>query len=157
MRLKLFIIDLKGVDMIWFPVKCAPEIVSLLKSGVIGASRRPFLSTFGGNDMVEFRKIDRFFRSGVMARTCQPVICRASHSCCGDIAVSDFATDKPLRVSHRHIEGRHKGNARAATRAMPVTIAPRLHTPSTALRAVPLPATLRSAGADIYPSGVHKT
>ena len=54
--LKLFITDLKGVDVIGSRSNARPEIVSLLKSGVIGASRRPFLTTFEGNDMVEFRE-----------------------------------------------------------------------------------------------------
>ncbi len=70
--LQLFIIDLNGVDVIGCRSNISRDNVSLLKNSVIGASRRPLRTTFGGEDMVEFRKINRFFRSGRMDVTYHP-------------------------------------------------------------------------------------
>ena len=70
--LRLFIIDLAGVDVIGRRSNISPDNVSLLKNSVIGASRRPLSMTFGGEDMIEFRKINRFFRSARMDVTYHP-------------------------------------------------------------------------------------
>ena len=66
-ELRLFIVDPQGVDVLdkqdcRSPIRVADELMNRLNPHIIGASRRPFKTTFGG-DFVEFGKIMRLFFS----------------------------------------------------------------------------------------------
>jgi hypothetical protein len=67
--LKIFLVGPEGVDTIGsnrsLPLNPGPVV----KNAIIGASRRPLRNTLAGRDMVEHKKIDRFFRDGLMAVT----------------------------------------------------------------------------------------
>jgi hypothetical protein len=63
-RIQLFIVDPAGVDVLDKQdprhIKVTSELMETLRPRIIGASRRPFLSTFG-TDRVEFDRLSRFF------------------------------------------------------------------------------------------------
>lgn len=63
-RLKLFIIDPQGVDVIDkskpTPIRIPDPYMEKLAPHIIGASRRPLVDTFA-SDVVEFDKLSRFF------------------------------------------------------------------------------------------------
>jgi hypothetical protein len=67
--LKIFIVDPLGVDVIGsnksLPINPGFEF----RNSIIGASRRPLLNALSGRDIVEFNKIERFFRTGRMMVT----------------------------------------------------------------------------------------
>jgi len=68
--LKLFIVDPAGVDVIDkskpAPIKVPDAYFEKVAPSIIGASRRPFLSTFS-TDIVEFNKLSGFF-AGILPR-----------------------------------------------------------------------------------------
>ena len=64
--LRIFIVDPEGIDVLdknkHMAIKVPHELVEHIAPYVVGASRRPMTSTFGG-DHVEFAKLDRFLKS----------------------------------------------------------------------------------------------
>jgi hypothetical protein len=70
--LKIFIIDPLGADVIGSNKSLPFNPGFEFRNSIIGASRRPLLNALSGRDIVEFNKINRFFRTGRMAVTHQP-------------------------------------------------------------------------------------
>lgn len=70
--LKIFIIDPLGVDVIGSNPSLLLNPGFPIRNAIIGASRRPLLKTLSGQDMVEWNKINRFFRTGRLAVTHHP-------------------------------------------------------------------------------------
>ncbi len=67
--LKLFIIDPLGADVIGSNKSLPFNPGFEFRNSIIGASRRPLLTALSGRDIVEFNKINRFFRTGRIAVT----------------------------------------------------------------------------------------
>jgi hypothetical protein len=67
--LKIFIIDPLGVDVIGSNPSLPLNPGFPIRNAIIGASRRPLLKTLSGQDVVEWNKVNRFFRTGRMAVT----------------------------------------------------------------------------------------
>jgi hypothetical protein len=74
--LEIFIIDNDGAMAIGTHEtgRLGTAKYQLMKRSIIGASRRPLLASLSGRDMVEFSKIDRFFRTGLVAITRHPTL-----------------------------------------------------------------------------------
>jgi len=74
--LKIFIVDPQGTDVIGSNASLPLNPGFETKNSIIGASRRPFLSTISGRDIVEFDKIQRFFTSESVAVPPSPTLLR---------------------------------------------------------------------------------
>jgi hypothetical protein len=72
--LKVFIIDPLGVDVIGSNPSRPLNPGFPIRNAIIGASRRPLLKTLSGQDVVEWNKVNRFFRTGRMAVTRHPAL-----------------------------------------------------------------------------------
>jgi hypothetical protein len=70
--LKIFIIDPLGADVIGSNKSLPFNPGFKFRNSIIGASRRPLLNALSGRDIVEFNKINRFFRTGRMMVTHHP-------------------------------------------------------------------------------------
>jgi hypothetical protein len=70
--LKLFIIDPLGADVIGSNKSLPFNPGFEFRNSIIGASRRPLLNALSSRDVVEFNKINRFFRTGRIAVTHHP-------------------------------------------------------------------------------------
>jgi hypothetical protein len=70
--LKIFIIDPLGVDVIGSNPSLPLNPGFSIRNAIIGASRRSLLKTLSGQDVVEWNKIKRFFRTGRIAVTHHP-------------------------------------------------------------------------------------
>jgi len=67
--LKIFIIDPLAVDVIGSNLSLPLNPGFPIRNAIIGASRRPLLRTLSGQDVVEWNKVNRFFRTGRIAVT----------------------------------------------------------------------------------------
>jgi hypothetical protein len=67
--LKIFIIDPLGVDVMGSNASLPLNPGFSIRNAIIGASRRPLLKTLSGQDVVEWNKVNRFFRMGRIAVT----------------------------------------------------------------------------------------
>jgi SIR2-like domain len=70
--LKIFIIDPLGADVIGSNQSLPLNPGFPVRNAIIGASRRPLLKTLSGQDVVEWNKINHFFRTGRMMVTHHP-------------------------------------------------------------------------------------
>jgi hypothetical protein len=72
--LRIFIIDPLGVDVIGSNPSLPLNPGLSIRNAIIGASRRPLLKTLSGHDVVEWNKVNRFFRTGRMAVSYHPTL-----------------------------------------------------------------------------------
>ena len=70
--LKIFVIDPLGVDVIGSNPSLPLNPGFSVRNAIIGASRRSLLKTLSGQDVVEWNKVNRFFRTGRIAVTHHP-------------------------------------------------------------------------------------
>lgn len=70
--LRIFIVDPLGVDVIGSNPSLPLNPGFPIRNAIIGASRRPLLKTLSGQDVMEWNKVSRFFRTGRMAITHHP-------------------------------------------------------------------------------------
>jgi SIR2-like domain len=70
--LKIFVIDPLGVDVIGSNPSLPLNPGFSIRNAIIGASRRSLLKTLSGQDVVEWNKVHRFFRTGRIAETYHP-------------------------------------------------------------------------------------
>lgn len=70
--LRIFIVDPCGVDVVGSNTSLPLNPGFTIRNAIIGASRRSLLKTLSGQDMVEWNKVNRFFRTGRIAVTHHP-------------------------------------------------------------------------------------